>query len=197
MDEGPFRMPRQADRSASDEPPAPVNRPAEQTKRAHEEPKPVHRTSTPHRTLDEKKPNKKLFIGIAAAIAVLVIGAIIFSIVAGASKSGMAIDSGKYQAVFFTNGQVYFGKLQQFNDDYMKLKDVYYLQTDASDQQSNSKNPQQSSTDQNSTKLIKLGEEIHGPEDEMIISKDQVLFYENLKTDGKVSKSIEKFKNPN
>lgn len=28
----------------------------------------------------------------------------------------------------------------------------------------------------------------------MIISKDQVLFYENLKTDGKVTQSIKKFK---
>lgn len=44
--------------------------------------------------------------------------------------------------------------------------------------------------------LIKLGDEIHGPEDEMILSKDQVLFYENLKTDGKVAQSIEKYKKP-
>ena len=38
--------------------------------------------------------------------------------------------------------------------------------------------------------LIKLGSEIHGPDDEMIINKDQVLFFENLKTDSTVAKSI-------
>ena len=43
----------------------------------------------------------------------------------------------------------------------------------------------------------KLGQEIHGPEDEMIISKDHVLFYENLKSDGKVSQSIEQYKKAN
>ena len=107
----------------------------------------------------------------------------------------MVIDSSKYQAVFFTNGQVYFGKLKNQGSDYLHLSDVYYLQTNAD---ATSENPQQStSTDQGNVQLIKLGDEIHGPEDEMIISKDQVLFYENLKTDGKVSQSIQEYKNSN
>lgn len=108
-------------------------------------------------------------------------------------NTAVAIDGSKYQAVFFTNGQVYFGKLQSANSDYLKLTDIYYLQTQG-EQASDSQNPQQSTNAQKDVQLIKLGDEIHGPEDAMVISKDQVLFYENLKSDGKVAQSIAQFK---
>ena len=45
--------------------------------------------------------------------------------------------------------------------------------------------------------LVKLGSEIHGPDDAMIINKDQLLFFENLKKDGKVTDSINKYKSEN
>jgi hypothetical protein len=37
---------------------------------------------------------------------------------------------------------------------------------------------------------VKLGNEIHGPEQEMQISSSQVIFWENLKNDGKVVDAI-------
>jgi hypothetical protein len=43
--------------------------------------------------------------------------------------------------------------------------------------------------------LIKLGNEVHGPEDSMVIERSQVLFFENLKNDGKVVDSINKYQN--
>jgi hypothetical protein len=42
--------------------------------------------------------------------------------------------------------------------------------------------------------LVKLGNELHGPVDEMHISKAQILFYEDLKTDGQVVKAIQAYK---
>jgi len=114
------------------------------------------------------------------------------------SSVAPAIDTSKYQAVFFTNGQVYFGKLASVNSEYLQLTDVYYLQNQQStDEVEDPNNPQASDADQSSATLIKLGKEIHGPEDEMIISKEQVLFYENLKTDGSVSKTIAQDKSQN
>lgn len=108
----------------------------------------------------------------------------------------MAIDGNKYQVVAFANGQMYFGKLHAFNGEYMKLTDIYYLQTQDG-KNGSSENPQQTAANQNDIQLIKLGDEIHGPEDEMMISKDQVLYYENLKDDGKVAQAIAKFKGAN
>lgn len=111
-------------------------------------------------------------------------------------KSSMSaqIDTNKYQAVFFTNGQVYFGKLERLNGGYFKLNDIFYLQAQAK-AEGTSENPQETTNQAASdVQLIKLGSEIHGPDDSMIMSEDQILFFENLKKDGKVADSIAKYK---
>jgi hypothetical protein len=120
--------------------------------------------------------------GVIIAVAVIVLAILTIY----RSSVGSLINTSEYQAVFFTNGQVYFGKLQSLNGNYMKLTDIFYLQTST-----DPTNPQQTSTDPSANvQLIKLGSEIHGPDDEMVINRDQVLFFENLKPDGKVSQSI-------
>lgn len=142
----------------------------------------------------QKKANKNklvLFVvGAVLALAVILLtGWMVYR-----SSTAATIDSNKYQAVFFTNGQVYFGKLKQVNASYFKLSDVFYIQaSEADNNTTDSKNPQQTGNQSTDIKLIKLGSEVHGPDDAMIISKDQVLFFENLKKDGKVSDSITKY----
>jgi len=101
--------------------------------------------------------------------------------------------SDKYQAVFLTNGQVYFGKLEDKAGDYVKLTDIYYLQ---SKDQEKVKQETAQSQEPNLT-LIKLGKELHAPADEMNISKQQVLFWEDITKDGKVMKAIEEYKSSN
>ncbi len=134
----------------------------------------------------KKQSNKKLIV-IIGAILLIGISALLSYFAFRSTSTEGHIDSNKYQAVFFTNGQVYFGKLDTLAGGYMKLKDIYYLQTKAAD----STNPQETAADTESdVELIKLGNEIHGPEDEMIISRDQVLFFENLTAEGKVTQSI-------
>lgn len=139
------------------------------------------------RTKKSKKKLGLILASIAVVLLVLVGGWFLYR-----SSAGAYIDSGKYQAVFFTNGQVYFGKLQKLGGSYFKLTDIFYLQAKDAD----SKNPQQTANpDPNNVQLIKLGNEIHGPDDEMIMSKDQILFFENLKKDGQVSQTITKYNN--
>jgi len=41
--------------------------------------------------------------------------------------------------------------------------------------------------------LIKLGKELHGPKDQMVLNRDHILFIEELSSDSKVVKSIEKY----
>lgn len=132
----------------------------------------------------------KLIIAIIVVAALLLVGW--FAMLKGIGIGGGPIDSSKYQAVFFTNGQVYFGKLQTMSDGYLKLSDVFYLQTKTA--AANSDNLQSNTTKASDVELIKLGNEVHGPEDAMIVSRDQVLFFENLKKDGTVTKSIDKYK---
>lgn len=93
----------------------------------------------------------------------------------------------KYQAVFLNNGQVYFGKVTAMNNKYFSLQNVFYLNSS-----SNSSDSNKSTTDTSSNNftLVKLGCELHGPYDQMVINREQVTFWENLKDDGQVVKTI-------
>ena len=95
-----------------------------------------------------------------------------------APSAAEAIDRGAYQAVFLTNGSTYFGKLQPQGDDWFLLTDVFYL----------------SAADQGAPQLIKRGNEAQGPKEPMIISREQVLFIENLREDGEIVALIKRFK---
>ena len=143
----------------------------------------------PRTRVEPPKKNKKSLL--FKIIGLLVAGALLAGLIYAYNKStSVPIASGKYQAVFLTNGQVYFGKLHRAGE-YYKLTDVYYLQ--ASQSSGDSSNPQKAAESNAGVQLIKLGNEVHGPEDAMIIDKSQVLFFENLKNDGKVVDSISKY----
>ena len=97
-----------------------------------------------------------------------------------------------YQAVFLTNGQVYFGKLKSVGGDDMILRDIYYLQVVQPLQQKEPAEAQQRK--EPALNLVKMGSEIHGPADTMIIPKTSVIFWEDIKNDGTVAKAIAEFK---
>lgn len=90
-----------------------------------------------------------------------------------------AIDRESYQAVFIVGGQVFFGKLQELGD-YFLLDDVFYLSVpQAADAQG---------------QLVKRGTELHRPMEPMIIPADQVLFIENINSNGDIATAIRRFK---
>jgi hypothetical protein len=87
-------------------------------------------------------------------------------------------------AVFTTNGQVYFGYLFSANSRVLGLKDIYYLKTE----------DLKASEDGTKTiSLIKMGNELHGPIDEIFINQSQVFFYQHLKDESKINSAIGKF----
>jgi len=97
-------------------------------------------------------------------------------------------DKGEYSAVFLTNGQVYFGKMVRNDGSEIVLNNVYYLQANtggASEQGT-------TALGQNTFNLVKLGNELHGPTDELFVNKAQVMFFEYLRDDSKVVESIQK-----
>lgn len=104
----------------------------------------------------------------------------------GFGESGY-INKNEYQAIFLSNGQVYFGKLDTLTPQYAELTDIYYLQVNQTVQPSQSND---SSSQPQNVSLVKLGNELHGPEDAMQINRDQIVFWENLKKSGKVTQAI-------
>ena len=205
MNGGPFRTPQSNEggmvnsRSTSpmparqpEEPRQPVQMPERQTPTA------TNREPAPRGVQQEQKPRQKSKLGLILAIVglVLAVGVIGYFMVNKGAVASSQIENGKYQAVFFTNGQVYFGKLSQVNEGYFKLSDVFYLK--AKDESGDSDKLQETTSGSSSdVQLIKLGNEIHGPKDEMVISAAQVLFFENLKPEGKVANSIDQYNKTN
>lgn len=94
-----------------------------------------------------------------------------------------------YSAVFLSNGQVYFGKIDAVKNNYLILSDIYYIQSVPGGQPSG-----QGNGTSGNVSLVKLGNELHGPTDKMFINSASVLFYENLRTDSKVVQSIQSSK---
>ena len=124
-------------------------------------------------------------------VAVIAAAAFLFRDNLGLSK---AENVSEYQAVFLTNGQVYFGKLEDQSSRYVTLTDIYYLQVNEPLQQGQ----EQTAGQQPQLSLVKLGNELHGPVDEMEINRDHILFIEDIKKDGRVATAIAEHKaNPN
>lgn len=118
----------------------------------------------------------------------LIVVALIVLIAIGGPKSESSfVKKDQYQAVFLNGGQVYFGKIGEYTGKYITLTDIYYLRVNQQVQPGS----QQTTSD---VSLAKLGNELHGPEDEMIINRSEVQFWENLKDDGQVVKAITEYK---
>ena len=146
------------------------------------------------KTTPMQSPSKMPWIILGVVVVVLILVGVVFReklfVKNGAMKS--KIESQKpsgYQAMFMTNGQVYFGKISSMEKEFVTITDIYYLQVGP--QQGSASQPGQPAQQaQQSISLVKLGNELHGPVDEMHINKTQLLFYEDLKEDGQVVKAI-------
>ena len=92
------------------------------------------------------------------------------------------------QAIFLQNGQVYFGHIKAISQKYIELQNIFYLNNPSS-------NGNNASNNNSSTRLslVKLGCELHGPTDRMVINQEQVTYGENIRTDGKVAKAIQQY----
>lgn len=138
------------------------------------------------------KPKRRVFKKLLGLL--LIIGAVA-ALAWGVSQLKSSAISNEYQAVFLVNGQVYFGKLAtaQLNSNFVTLKDVFYIQVNQPLQpvERGKKQPEP----QPQLILTKLGlQEIHGPKDEMIINREQILYIEELREDSQVVRGIKQFK---
>lgn len=161
-------------------------------------------SSRPAASSPSPKKSKKLLgnkVVRYASLVLLISVAILLSAVAASfafSKSSgqhKYVDSNQMQAVFLNGGQVYFGKISVINSRYVTLNNIYYLRVNQQVQ------PNQAAANDasNDVSLVKLGCELHGPQDQMIINTEQVVFWENLKSDGQVAKAVQEYvkQNPN
>ncbi|QQS21710.1 hypothetical protein IPM09_04300 [Candidatus Saccharibacteria bacterium] len=115
--------------------------------------------------------------------AVMLAGILTFAIVLYALNGrDTPIDPSKYQVIYLTNGQAYFGKLQNTRGEYLVVSSPYTAQTPA--QQASNKDTEQTTT------LLRVRDQLYGPEDTMAIKSSQVVFWQNLRDDSKISQAL-------
>lgn len=129
--------------------------------------------------MQNKKSKKTILI---ISIAILVLAAVFIFL--KKSQEQKIWDKNTWQAIFLNNDQVYFGKIKDITNENIDFIDVYYLQRGNNEIMGSA-----------TLNLIKLGSEFHGPSDEMIITRSNVLFWENLRADSKVVKTINAINN--
>ena len=147
-------------------------------------------SSQPQRT--SKKKRSAWVIG--SILSLLLIAAATWFLVLQPRQNSEArrIDESTYQSVLLQGSARYFGKIVALNDKFIELSDVFYLKA-------NDGTATATISSADDVSLIKLGCELYGPKDTLVINKSSVLFWDNLRSDGQVVAAITKWRqdNPN
>ncbi len=153
---------------------------------SHSAPQPVVSAVAEKRLRDKSYGKFSIFMLVLIGVTIALLTAYIATL---QNKSeGSFIDGNRFQAVFLNGGQVYFGKIRDLNSRFITLDNIYYLQTN----ETTDKNGKPTAV---SPTLAKLGCELHAPEDKMVINREQVQFWENLKDEkqSKVAYAIQEY----
>lgn len=143
-------------------------------------------------TVNSAKKRAKSWVTVRArfvvgAVLVLVAATAVWWWISRVGSSGVpGIESDKFQAVFLIDGTAYVGKLQSLDNDHYKLTNAYFI-TAASTPVTSDKDVQGASQ---GVALSRLDTGLLSPQNEIIIPKDKVILYENLKSDGNAAKLI-------
>lgn len=108
-----------------------------------------------------------------------------------------------WYAVMLSNGQTYFGVLQQYGPDTVVLFNVYYLQatgditapaesTTEGEVAEGSEAEEAEIETESGLKLFKLTDDLHKPNDYLILNRNHILFWQHLSNDSPIAQAIEK-----
>lgn len=142
------------------------------------------------------KSTNKIIATVVLVVLVLIGGWYLLGRYTNLNLPGVAGDrtASSWQAIFLANGQVYFGKVSKITRADLILNDIYYLQVvDQPLQRTQEGETEVGGQVQQELTLIKLGNELHGPTDQMIINRDHILLTEKLRRDSRVVQAIEDY----
>ncbi len=139
---------------------------------------------------EELRTIHKFFIGVALVL----IGLLITMAVLQKFAYRALIDGSKYQTVLLQNGQQYFGKLDVIDEHTLRLRDVYYLQlqndlpSDPASSNGQTNLTQTSNLDK--ATLVKLTDQPLIPAGEIVLSRNNVVLWENVDDKSQVIQAI-------
>lgn len=88
----------------------------------------------------------------------------------------------RYQAVFLSNGQTYFGHYVERLGPYAKIENAFYIQ----------QTPAANENEAPTSKIVRRGAELHEPEPFVLVPKSAILFVEDLRTDSSVAQFMDR-----
>jgi len=91
-----------------------------------------------------------------------------------------------FQAVFLSNGQLYFGKITEMTNEYIMMENPHFLQL-AQEQAEIEEGVQPE------MQLISIKDEFHKPKDFVLIEKSSVIFIEELRDASQIADAIQNF----
>jgi len=136
----------------------------------------------------KKSPSRLYFLVLVVLIVLVIALTAMLIIVQTGEKNNTERYQDRWQAVFLENGQVYFGQIIAEKENELVLKNIYYYPENFLNYLQGGEERQLSDLS-----IIKLGTELHGPEDQMIINRSFVMFVENLKENSKILQTIKKY----
>ena len=112
-----------------------------------------------------------------------------FNIIASSQANKQART--QLQAVFLSNGRVYFGALSRHGIGYWRLDNARYVQVSKAPA---APTPETKGGDapqeETRTTLVKLSDDMHRPHNTMLIPVATILFWQNLQNDSPVAQAI-------
>lgn len=131
-------------------------------------------------------------IGTFAAVLVVIVGAIYFLTNYSPFSVEKKYYDSEWQAIFLTTGQVYFGKIAKMDNENIYFENIYYIQVE-SDQNALAQDTEEQKQPEQQLQLIKLGKELHGPQDAMLINRRHVVMIEELSENSRVVQAIDDY----
>ena len=93
-----------------------------------------------------------------------------------------SVGGARYQAVFLSNGQTYFGHYVDRLGPYAKIENAFYIQ----------QTPAANENEAPTSKIVRRGNEFHNPEPFVLLPKTAILFVEDLRTDSSVAQFMDR-----
>ena len=115
-------------------------------------------------------------------ILILIAGAVV-GIGRFAYESAQGAGAG-YSAVLLTTGDIYFAKVVGEQGHYTMLRDIYYPQVAQN----------ADGTQAQDVQIVKFGNELHGPKDEIRVNRDHIFMIQPLRSDSRVLETIAEYK---
>ena len=118
-------------------------------------------------------------------LAVILIGAVLFWLFFSRSEDKTAdlTEAADWYTIKLVNEEIYYGQVSDVSADPVVIQNVYYNYGQQEDEK-------KAMDETGNIRLVKRGQETHGPDGTMNIVRSQVLYLESLRKDSKVLQAI-------